>query len=362
MGKTYLSSLLEPEDVNGLVFEDGTIMGGAGAPDFIPQAAKTLYVDGSRSDSYTPTGCVVKPFRTITDAVNQIIANGDNASNLYRIDIATGTYQETLVLEDLNLINLVFDGHHAATVLSIRSIANNSNLVKLVFKDLLIGFGGGASSVSLIGGANFLSQGSDFFDCDVSVDSWIQTAPGTQTNLYGTNFSCTTAALTNIPFGFNFWGQRGPTTGVTFNLINASLGIQRGSRNGGAVNIDATSVLNVVHARQDGNVVVNGTFTNRLGLVTGNITINSGGLYREYGGHHSGTLIKNAGGNYVQLGTVGVAAVMVNGANVSAGTGSPNGAVLGSPGDQYLNLAGGAGSTLWIKESGVATNTGWAAK
>jgi hypothetical protein len=43
----------------------------------------------------------------------------------------------------------------------------------------------------------------------------------------------------------------------------------------------------------------------------------------------------------------------------SAGAGVPNGAVIGSPGDIYSNTTGGTGTTLWTKESGVATNTGW---
>ena len=44
----------------------------------------------------------------------------------------------------------------------------------------------------------------------------------------------------------------------------------------------------------------------------------------------------------------------------SAGAVVPNGTVLGSPGDVYSNTSGGMGTTLWAKESGVATNTGWA--
>jgi len=44
------------------------------------------------------------------------------------------------------------------------------------------------------------------------------------------------------------------------------------------------------------------------------------------------------------------------------GAGSPNGVVTGSPGDLYTNTNGGANSTLWVKESGVGTNTGWVAK
>lgn len=51
-----------------------------------------------------------------------------------------------------------------------------------------------------------------------------------------------------------------------------------------------------------------------------------------------------------------------NGVKVSTGTGAPNGSVVGSPGDMYLNKSGGAGTTLYVKESGSATSTGWVAK
>lgn len=44
------------------------------------------------------------------------------------------------------------------------------------------------------------------------------------------------------------------------------------------------------------------------------------------------------------------------------GTGSPNGAVTASPGAIYFNFSGGSGTTLYVKESGSATNTGWVGK
>lgn len=44
------------------------------------------------------------------------------------------------------------------------------------------------------------------------------------------------------------------------------------------------------------------------------------------------------------------------------GTGSPEGAREGNIGDSYINTNGGAGTTLYVKESGNGTNTGWAAK
>lgn len=47
---------------------------------------------------------------------------------------------------------------------------------------------------------------------------------------------------------------------------------------------------------------------------------------------------------------------------IFTGTGSPNGAVTASPGAIYLNQSGGAATTLYVKESGTATNTGWVGK
>jgi hypothetical protein len=44
------------------------------------------------------------------------------------------------------------------------------------------------------------------------------------------------------------------------------------------------------------------------------------------------------------------------------GVGSPNGAVFGAIGSSFINKSGGAGTTLYIKESGVNTNTGWVGK
>lgn len=46
----------------------------------------------------------------------------------------------------------------------------------------------------------------------------------------------------------------------------------------------------------------------------------------------------------------------------SSDFGPPNGAITGSPGDLYTDKNGGVGVTLWVKESGIATDTGWVAK
>jgi hypothetical protein len=46
---------------------------------------------------------------------------------------------------------------------------------------------------------------------------------------------------------------------------------------------------------------------------------------------------------------------------VLTGAGSPEGAVIASVGQLYTRTDGGAGTTLYVKESGVG-NTGWIAK
>lgn len=46
---------------------------------------------------------------------------------------------------------------------------------------------------------------------------------------------------------------------------------------------------------------------------------------------------------------------------IQQGTGSPEGVLTADPGAVYLNLSGGAGTTLYVKETGNAS-TGWVGK
>ena len=51
-----------------------------------------------------------------------------------------------------------------------------------------------------------------------------------------------------------------------------------------------------------------------------------------------------------------------SGTQIIKGSSSPNGTIVGNMGDMFLNTSGGANTTLWIKESGTNTNTGWVGK
>lgn len=54
--------------------------------------------------------------------------------------------------------------------------------------------------------------------------------------------------------------------------------------------------------------------------------------------------------------------VRIGGVYVRTGTGSPNGSVIGSVGDLFLRTDGGTSTTLYVKQSGANTLTGWVAK
>jgi len=56
---------------------------------------------------------------------------------------------------------------------------------------------------------------------------------------------------------------------------------------------------------------------------------------------------------------VSAATMATHGGRICSGTGSPESALVGWVGDIYLRRDGTAGTTLWIKESGAGTNTGW---
>lgn len=54
--------------------------------------------------------------------------------------------------------------------------------------------------------------------------------------------------------------------------------------------------------------------------------------------------------------------ILGNGIIVRAGSGSPEGVATANRGSLYLRTDGGANSTLYVKESGTQTTTGWIAK
>jgi hypothetical protein len=386
---------LEIDDATGIIYAGGVALpgpaggggGGGGGPATIP-ATKTLYVDGSRTDSYTATGSMSTPFKTIMAAVNQIVTNGDNSSVPYTIDISSGTYIETLDFSNSKLTNISCFGKGNTVVGNgdavggmaadaVRAV-NNDNLTDLSFYNMSFYTTPqyGMTFSSTTNGTNFFSGANSgwgllFFNCRVLPGTvTISNAGGfgyvdcvvniiaTITNsiihyFQGCDFnaggSLTLVSNSGLPGPANFSGQ----TQVQFRYSNGYVDCT----------CDAGSAIAVYQGSQmRGTFNLNGACSNREGFMRGNtINLNSGGTYTEEGGIHDGTLNLN-GGNYVNSGVMGIKQILLNGSLLQTGSGSPNGAVTGKPGDMYLNTAGGSSTTFWIKESGSGTNTGWAGK
>lgn len=70
------------------------LLGGGGSGGYI-QSGGTFYVDGGRTDYYTPTGTIEAPFTTIQAAINAATSNTT-------INIAPGVYSENIVMRDLD--------------------------------------------------------------------------------------------------------------------------------------------------------------------------------------------------------------------------------------------------------------------
>lgn len=353
------------------------------------QATKTLWVDGNRTDSYTPNGSVEAPFLHIQDAVNQVVTNGDNATNNYTIQIAAGTYKETVDISNPTLTNLVFVGYNVtigdivAQVTPALQCINNDNLTRALFVGIsfvILGAGVVVNLSSNTNGTNFggsLLGGISFYDCYfISQNNFIDL-----TNIVAVTFDrCMISGNINISnvgetsMQDVVWDTGGAGTILTVAAnpkpagFSASQLLMQSSRVQASITIgsltdSASSAVALPGSVIRGPIVSFGQYKAYNGTRTSaSVDIKNGGTLIWEGGMIDGSITMEAGGTQTFIGTVGTVEFLVNGNFISSGTGSPNGAVTGNPGDLYLNKSGGAATTLWVKESGVATNTGWVGK
>jgi len=101
-------------------------------------------------------------------------------------------------------------------------------------------------------------------------------------------------------------------------------------------------------------------------VANGGNAVVDGGSDNSVGDNNGAVLIGGTNANQVDIGRTGkpvsILGVLTLGAiTITTGTGSPEGAVTANPGSLYTDGNGGAGVTLYVKESG-AGNTGWVAK
>lgn len=129
---------------------------------------------------------------------------------------------------------------------------------------------------------------------------------------------------------------------------------------GSAVTDSSGNATNVVVDATNGNFAVNRLVVKDL-VTPANGSLTLGGVVIQGVG---ATAVSYA--DYIKLynnaGTgPGILEFGAGVAGILTGSGSPNSVVTAPPGWIYLNSAGGAAATIWVKESGTG-NTGWVAK
>jgi hypothetical protein len=300
---------------NDSTVSGGTIKAALETLAALPQATHLLYVDNGRTDTYTPDGTIIRPYRTIQAAIDRIVANGDNSSSApYVVNISAGVYPENVALESDKLVDVGLVGAtNRGTVIdpptgcSIRSEVNNDGLLNLhvhhIFTNKL---------VSLIGASDGTSFGSDivFDSCYIHaglttknvnsvnfVGYWEMYGPVLVSNVAGNSFigeaGIKDATITiesdgsaNYPVGcsghdiYVVFANTLCGPNITYNFVNGGTGtvtFRMGNRigtNGGTTTVPSGCNLLAYDSTLRGNYVLNagGALTLSNAHVTGTIT------------------------------------------------------------------------------------------
>ena len=275
--------------------KDLTQIATGGAP-----GSKTLYVDGQRTDVIsTPVGSVQLPFATIMDAVNQIIANGDNSATVpYKIVISAGTYLETIDLSNSALVALFFEGEgvivggNTMTTPVLQAI-NNDNLTNVFFFNMIFMLNGSASHgiefSSATSGTSLGFHGIIFRQCgiqDSSEDVYFNNVSFIQFDDTGITANINVTNVNTV----QFVNGNGPNPGTPFTITtntgtptprgwNGFSGAQFIGCGAGAIVCDALSQVAVESCVVSGDITTASPNVMILGnsFLIGNVTVSAGG-------------------------------------------------------------------------------------
>lgn len=123
-------------------------------------ATQKIYVDKGRADTYTSTGSILKPYKTIQAAINAVQALADNSdAKPYAIEIATGYYAEDLVISGAGFVNLIMSGNSSVTVdkltMSVANAFQTFICEQITFTDTVSVIGASDAGTAFAYGAEF---------------------------------------------------------------------------------------------------------------------------------------------------------------------------------------------------------------
>lgn len=295
-------------------------------------ATKQLYVDGGRVDSYTADGTILRPFKTVQAAINQVIANGDNgpsAAQSYTILIANGTYAEDITLNSTALQNITLQandyltgtqtliGTGSGSVFAIDSSSNNGNLQTLNIIGL--SFNGdmrlqGSTNGTSFAGNEFKIKGCNFF---LSTQGLVVTNAGTiifeRCNFTQTGAGVGTITNTNfVGFPNGYSTLPDPvhivtTGGNTPAGFGGTLVVLHNQLSAVNFTVDAGSTLITRSSRigtSGGSLNISGLMQCYSSFIRSNITVNGGGTLNLRGSEYSTTATLTNSGTVTNDGVI----------------------------------------------------------
>lgn len=383
---TVIGTTLNPVSINPIIPTSGQLLTATSSTMaewqiFNNPSTTTLYVD-TRTDSYTQTGSILYPYKTIMGAINKIISNGDNSlSKPYCIFIiGVGVYNEDIVLENDNLVSISITAVYGVSITSITSNNNNNNLAQFELSNIL--FSGNIIFNNTVDNGTMAFSVFKFYNCHFYGDFTVQNANylGFISTIFQSNIS-----LTNIGLAFFVSSQGtvfGFTTGVNL-IYDGLLPKPAGSVIPGmtfatlehtsfaqTVNIGQNTRLDLIAGSSIGTNFAQPVSFNLSGIINSYggyiycpIIISSTGVFNNFNTNIGDTITINPGGSYNSSGSSLISEILLgnNLLKIISGSGDPNTVVSAPMGSIYLNIAGGANTSIWIKESGSG-NTGWISK
>lgn len=288
-------------------------------------SGQIFYVDGQRTDTYTATGNILFPFKTIGAAVAKVISNADNGAKPYNILVSPGAYAETVTLNSALLFNLTFTALANAgtavqntSITSLVSNATNTNLANCIFSGFT--FNGAINLSGDINNTNFGSTQILFSDCQFNAGN-VTLFDVNNVNFYNCQIQGAAACTwTNVAFAY-MSGPEGFIGGTTLHLVqngglnqpSQALGnyfLLSESKFFGTMTIDAGSEMDSLESYfgSSSNVTNNGTihsWATNWGMATTALILNNGSTTRTRGDNFTLTPTVNAGASILYQGLWG---------------------------------------------------------
>lgn len=353
-----------------------------------------LYVDAGYIGQ-AQNGSAARPFSTITQALSQVILNNDNAATPYVIDVAPGTYVETIDLGNPAFVQLMFEGHGTGAAIgaegsvggvmgaviapasgnALQASGALNSIVALQFSGLT--FGGPVSLVNATASGLFASKSLVFSDCafgnntslifgNVGAIGFLRCSIGNTSLVSITNVRAVTWLNSDMNGGqFNLITDN--TAPEPLGFTNTAMDVLGWAFDVQIINITGGSFMlvdNAAHFGGSGGALTVGGAGSSLTVNPGanincNITVQTGGTLTLNGATLLGALTLQSGTTYLAQGNFYVNKITLGALQlgISVGAGAPG---FSAPvGSLYLRTDGGASSTLYVVETSVGN---WVAK